>query len=200
MTIAYLWARALKKISGAAITNSSIHKTSKVEAGSQIVDSTMGKYSYCGYNCEILHCDIGSFCSIANNVAIGGAKHPIEWVSMSPVFYSGRDSIRKKFAKFQRETSKRTIIGSDVWIGHGAHIKQGVTIGNGAIIGMGAVVTKDVVPYSIVAGNPAKFIRYRFDEIVIEELLKSEWWDMPDEKISQLAQYIQSPKEFINHL
>ena len=200
MKFSYLWAKALKKISGAAIINSTIHKTSKVEAGSQVVNSSMDKYSFCGYDCEIFHCDIGSFCSIANNVVIGGAIHPFEWVSMSPVFYYGKDSVSKKFSTFKREPAKRTIIGCDVWIGHGAHIKQGVIIGTGAVIGMGAVVTKDVLPYSIVGGNPARLIRMRFDDNTIMTLLKSEWWNLPNEQIEELANYIQNPEVFINKL
>lgn len=101
--------------------------------------------------------------------------HPITWASMSPVFYYGRDSVKKKFAEFHREQDKRTSIGHNVWLGHGAHIKQGVTIGNGAVVGMGSVVTKDVPPYAIVAGNPARLIRVRFNDDLIEQLEESRW-------------------------
>ena len=160
----------------------------------------MGKYSFCGYDCEIINCKIGAYCSIANNVIIGGAMHPINWVSMSPVFYAGRDSIKKKFSTYTREKDKLTYIGNDVWIGHGAHIKQGVRIGDGAIIGMGAVVTKDVPNYTIVAGNPAHYIRNRFDEKTSERLMQSEWWNLPDEQIAKLASYIQDPDEFLKHI
>ena len=103
--------------------NSVVDITSKVESGSLFLNSTMGKYSFCGYDCEIINCKIGSFCSIANNVIIGGAMHPINWVSMSPVFYHGRDSVKKKFSEFYRDPDKETVVGHDVWIGHGSHIK-----------------------------------------------------------------------------
>lgn len=180
--------------------NSVVDITSKVESGSLFLNSTMGKYSFCGYDCEIINCKIGSFCSIANNVIIGGAMHPINWVSMSPVFYHGRDSVKKKFSEFYRDPDKETVVGHDVWIGHGSHIKQGVTIGTGSVVGMGSVVTKDVPPYSIVGGNPARVIRMRFDEDVANQLLKSEWWNMSESRIQELSQYIQDPVEFLNQL
>ena len=198
--IEYLYSKILKKLRGRAIIDSTIHATAKVEAGSSIVSVTMDRYSFCGYDCDISFCNIGSFCSIANNVTIGGGMHPMQWVSMSPVFYYGRDSVKKKFSKFKREPVKTTNIGHDVWLGHGVHIKQGVTVGTGAVVGMGAVVTKDVPPYAIVGGNPANIIRMRFDDVTIERLLKSKWWLLPDEEIQKLAKHIQSPEEFLNAL
>ena len=200
MNIKYMYSKLLKKLRGAAVLNSFVHPTSKIESGSQFVNSSMGKYSFCGYNCEILNCKVGSFCSIANNVVIGGAMHPMKWVSMSPVFYYGRDSVKMKFSVFHRDEELITSIGHDVWIGHGAYIKQGVIIGTGAVVGMGAVVTKDVPPYSIVGGNPARVIRMRFDEDIIEQLLKSEWWNLPETQIQELSQYIQNPIDFLRHL
>lgn len=119
----------------------------------------MDRYSFCGYNCEMINVEIGSFCSIANGVVIGGEMHPLEWISTSPVFYEGRDSIDMKFSEHKRKKGLKTIIGHDVWIGQNSLIKQGIKIGNGAVIGMGSVVTKDVAPYSIVAGNPTKLIK-----------------------------------------
>ena len=200
MNIKYLYSRLIKKARGTSILGSKVDPSSKVEAGSQFLDSSMAKYSYCGYDCQILHCSIGSFCSIADNVIIGGAKHPIDWVSTSPVFFYGKDSVKKKFSVFQREKYLNTIIGHDVWIGHGAHIKQGVIIGTGAVIGMGAVVTKDVPPYAIVGGNPAKVLRMRFDDSTVSKLLKSEWWAMPEDKLQELSKYIQNPNEFLKHI
>ena len=86
MKIIYYWSKFFKKLKGKAVVNSSIHETSKVEAGSEIVNSTFDKHSFCGYDCEIINCDIGSFCSIANRVIIGGGMHPMHWVATSPVF------------------------------------------------------------------------------------------------------------------
>lgn len=200
MDLGYLWAKAFKKIRGSAIINSSIHSTSKIEAGSQVVNSTFDRHSFCGYDCEILNCSIGAFCSIANNVKIGGGVHPMEWVSTSPVFYEGRDSVRAKFSKHKRKPVKTTIIGHDVWIGQGVMIKQGVTIGTGAVVGMGSIVTKDVEPYVVVAGSPAKVIKERFDKNTASKLMASKWWEFSEKELMKFAEYFTDPERFIKEL
>jgi chloramphenicol O-acetyltransferase type B len=200
MNLIYLWSKLFRKLHGAAIKKSSIHKTSKVEAGSQIVNTLMDKHSFCGYDCDISNCEIGSFTSIANGVIIGGGMHPIDWVGTSPVFYEGRDSVRAKFSEFQREEVKTTLIGHDVWIGRNVLIKQGVTIGNGAIVGMGSVVTKDVAPYTIVGGNPAKLIRNRFSNQIIEKLIASKWWELPENELKEYVANFKNPALFIEKL
>jgi len=189
-----------KKIRGSAIINSKIHKTSKIEAGSSIVNTTFDRYSFCGYNCTIINCKVGAFCSIANNVLIGSAKHPMKWVSTSPVFYAGRDSITKKFSNHDRGKDLKTIIGNDVWIGEYVLIKEGVRIGDGAVVGMGSVVTKDVPPYAIAAGCPAKIIRRRFDEKIIEKLLKIKWWEFDEARLNKYAKYVPYPEDFIREV
>lgn len=194
--IKYYIAKALKKLRGSSVLNSHIHKSSKIESGSTIVNTNMGKHSFCGYDCEIINVDIGNYVSIANNVIIGGAMHPMDWVSMSPAFYYGRDSIKKKFAEFPRPEDKRVVVGSDTWIGNYSLIKQGVEIGVGAVIGMGSVVTKNVGPYEIWAGTPAKFIKKRFDDETIEKLLKSEWWLKEDSEIEKIAHAFNNIEEF----
>lgn len=193
----YIWAKLNKKLRGTAIINCKIHKTSKVEAGSNIIDSTFDRYSFCGYDCTIVNCDVGAFCSIADSVSIGDFNHPMKWVSMSPVFYSGRDSVTKKFAEHQVAKPKRTRVGNDVWIGKNTLIKAGITIGDGAVIGMGSVVTKDVDRYTIVAGNPAKIIGKRFDDEVIETLGEIKWWEYSDRQLKIYAPYITEPLAFI---
>lgn len=198
MSILYLWTKIFKKLRGSSIVNSKIHKTSKVESGSHIVNSTFDRHSFCGYDCEIINCDLGSFCSIANNVIIGGGRHPMEWVSMSPVFYEGRDSVKAKFSRHKREDGKRTTIGHDVWIGENSIIKQGLNIGTGSVVGMGSVVTKDVESYTIVAGCPAKMIRKRFDEDIINSLLEIKWWEFDDRKLYEYARFFTNPTEFIH--
>jgi len=194
----YYWFKAYKKIRSKAIVNSTIHVTSKVEAASEIINSSFDKHSYCGYNCQIINTDIGSFTSISNSVIIGGGMHPLEWVSTSPVFYKGKDSVKAKFSEHDRLPNKRVIIGNDVWIGECVMIKQGVKIGHGSVIGMGSIVTKDVDPYSIVAGNPAKLIRKRFSDDIIAELLLIQWWLLNDKELFKFAKYFQDPQRFIS--
>ncbi len=196
MRIAYYWNKVLKKLRGKAILNSRIDSTSKVEAGSQIVNSKMGKYSFCGYDCKIINCTIGAFCSIADGVIIGGASHPMSWASTSPTFYSGRDSVKKKFIEYERPVDPNTTIGNDVWIGDRAIIKSGVEIGDGAVIGMGSIVTKNVGAYEIWAGNPARLIRKRFSDDVIEMLVVTKWWEKSEEEISQCSSAVKNPVEF----
>ncbi|MDN7134538.1 CatB-related O-acetyltransferase [Pseudidiomarina sp. 1ASP75-5] len=160
----------------------------------------MGKHSFIGYDCEIFNADIGSFVSIANNVKCGGGMHPLSWVSTSPAFYQGRDSIRKKFSLFPRNEPLRSIIGTDVWLGSNVLIKQGISVGIGAVVGMGSVVTKDVPPYAVVAGNPAKVIKYRFSKDIIEELLQSQWWDLDDQQLEEVSHSITDPIKFIENV
>jgi chloramphenicol O-acetyltransferase type B len=197
--IKYYWAKILKKIKGAAILNSEIHKSSKVESGSNVVNSKMDKHTFCGYNCVIVNCNIGAFTSIANGVIIGGGMHPIDWVGMSPVFYEGRDSVKAKYSEYQREAVKLTTVGHDVWIGQNSLIKQGITIGTGAVIGMGSIVTKDVPPYAIVAGNPAKLIRYRFTEEIVSKLIASRWWLLDENDLKRYAKDITHPEKFLKN-
>jgi acetyltransferase-like isoleucine patch superfamily enzyme len=124
----------------------------------------------------------------------------MEWVSMSPVFYRGRDSVKAKFSTHSRESVKRTSIGNDVWIGANALIRQGVHIGTGAVVGMGSVVTKDIPDYAIVVGNPAKVIRKRFDASTIARLLASKWWEFDDETLRTYARLFTDPDKFLDAL
>ncbi|WP_418187286.1 CatB-related O-acetyltransferase [Aliarcobacter lanthieri] len=200
MKLSYIWSKILKKLRLSALKNCKIDKTSKIESGCNLVNVEMNRHSFCGYNCEMTNVEIGSFCSIANGVIIGGGMHPIDWVSMSPVFYEGRDSVKAKFSEHKRDKVLKTMIGHDVWIGQNCLIKQGITIGNGAVIGMGSVVTKNVEPYTIVAGNPAKFIRKRFNDEIIENLEKSKWWNFSDLELKYYAKYFKKPSTFLEEL
>lgn len=195
--IYYYLSKLLKKVRLPSIKNSHVDKTSKIEAGTSFINSTMARHSFCGYDCTILNTDIGAFCSIASNVKIGGAAHPMHFVSTSPVFLSHKDSVKTKFARHDYLPMVRTRVGHDVWIGEGAFIKAGVCIGTGAVVGMGAVVTKDVPPYAIVAGNPARVIRKRFSDEMIQSLLATAWWDKGDAELTLLGSYINDPDEFI---
>lgn len=199
--LVYYWYKILKKLRGRAIKNSKIDRKAKVEAGSVFLSSSMKKYSYCGYDCQFVNVEVGAFCSISNNVVIGGGNHPLNWVSTSPAFYKGRDSISKRLATLEYDSSDaHTIIGNDVWIGNGVLIKPGVIIGDGAVLGMGSVVTKDVEPYTIVGGNPAKVIRKRFDEETIQKLLAIKWWEWEDDKILSYSKYFNDTNELLSKL
>lgn len=198
--ISFLWAKVLKKLRPNAVRFSKVHVTSKLESGTSFYRSTLERHSFCGYDCEILNTDIGSFVSIANGVIIGGGQHPMHWVGMSPVFYEGRDSVKAKFSTHTREPPKRVVIGHDVWIGRSAIILAGVVIGNGAVVGAGAVVTKNVPPYAIVAGNPARIIRNRFSEDIVAKLMNSKWWEFGDDRLLKLGPYFNKIESFLDVL
>lgn len=159
--------------------------------------SKLGKYSYIGENCYVESTEIGSFCSIASGCSIGGAVHPMEHVSTSPVFLSSDNVMKKSFVTTDFNSFKNTYIGNDVWVGAGVFVKSGVKIADGAVVGMGSVVTKDIGPYEIWGGNPAHLIRKRFSDDVIEKLLASAWWDCSDEKLTEMAQDFSNVENFL---
>ena len=144
-------------------------------------NSTIGSHTYIQKNSTIFNAIIGKYCSIASNVSIGPGIHKIDGPSTHPSFYLRDAPLQIKYVKIDKFVPfKRTIIENDVWIGEGVIIIDGVKIGNGAIIAAGSIVAKDVEPYTIVGGVPAKLIKKRFDEITIDKLLKSKWWDQTE--------------------
>lgn len=129
---------------------------------------------------------IGAFCSIADDVTIfGGGEHRSDWVSTFPLRIAFGHALAERDG--HPASKGPTCIGNDVWIGHGAVILSGVVIGDGAIIGAGSVVSRNVPPYAIVAGNPARFIRSRFSDVQIEALLEIAWWSWPVELIEDFV-------------
>ncbi len=182
----------------ALLSDSEVDDTAAICAGARFYRSRLGRYSYVGRTTFITNTTIGNFCSIAGNCNIGGTGHPLNWVSTSSVFHKWENILKKNFARHEYDIFQQTTIGNDVWIATNAMIRAGVTIGDGAVIGMGAVVTKDVGPYEIWAGNPARLIRKRFDEETIRRLSGTKWWDWPDEKISRYAPLMKDVGAFLN--
>lgn len=197
MGLSYYISKFFKKIQIPAVKNSSVDKKSKICTGAHVLDTKINKYSYIGNFSTVINCEIGAYCSIADNCVIGGMSHPLDWVSTSPVMYKGKNCLRTNFTDLPFVATEHTIIENDVWIGNNCHIKAGVKLSNGCVIGMGSVLTKDVGPYEIWAGNPAKFIRKRFDDSTIDLLLESKWWNWSDKKIKNCSDFINNPKEFI---
>jgi chloramphenicol O-acetyltransferase type B len=193
----YALARVQKRLRLCALYDAQVHPTSVVEGGCQVINTRMARHSFCGYDCTLINVDIGAFCSIADQVYIGGSAHPVEYVSTSPVFLSHRDSVKAKFARHDYYNLPRTTVGNDVWIGFGARVRAGISIGHGSVIGMGSVVTRDVAPYTIVGGNPARRIRDRFTPQISEALLRLEWWSFDDEKLREAAELFRDPKALL---
>lgn len=168
-----------------------------VEVNERVVlrDVKVGDFSYFERNSEAIYSEIGRFCSIASHVRINALEHPVERLSTHKITYRPNEYFRYMpldCSFRERRHAKRVLIGHDVWIGHGAVIMPGITIGHGAIIGANAVITKDVLPYMIVAGVPAKLLRMRFSENVIQSLLEMAWWNWSLDKIYNALPDMQS--------
>lgn len=156
----------------------------------------IGENSYLGSNVIIgndKETTIGKYCSIASDVTIGAFKHPIHTLSSSSFVYlekyeslGSNLKVQKPLTHLLDKGLEKVNIGNDVWIGVKATIMPGITIGDGAVIGSNAVVTKDVPPYAIVVGVPAKILKYRFDEDTIKDLLELKWWNYPENFVETL--------------
>ena len=153
-----------------------------------------GKYSYCDGEPNIMwnthgnQLIIGNFCSIARNFTVYlGGNHNVNWVSTYPFGHIHTSTFNTFFAENHPSTKGNVVIGNDVWIGGNVTIMSGVTVGDGAVIANNSHVVKNVEPYSLVGGNPAKLIKYRFTNKQISELLEIKWWDWDDEKINKIT-------------
>ena len=162
------------------ITQAEFGAFTEIGRGSRVAHSVIGDYSYCDRMCDIANADVGRFANIASFVRIGATDHPLDRASLHHFMYrsasywpdAGDDA-----EWFAARRARRTAIGHDTWIGHNAQVKPEVTVGHGAVVASGAVVTRDVAPYMIVAGVPAKPVRERLPEALAERLIALAWWE-----------------------
>ena len=170
----------------AKITACELGRYTEVGARTKLLETTLGDYSYVVNDSDIAYSRVGKFTSIAAHVRINPGDHPMHRASQShftyraSAYFEGEDD---DAAFFDWRRSRCVEIGHDVWIGHGVVVLSRRKIGTGAVIGAGSVVTKDVPPYAVVAGNPARLIRMRFTDEVAAGLQSIAWWDWPHERL-----------------
>jgi len=171
---------------GCTLTDSRFGAYTEIGAGSRIAHSSLDDYSYCDRYADIANASIGKFANIAAFVRIGATDHPLETASCHHFLYRSQDywdDAETDAAFFAHRTSRRATVGHDTWIGHAAMIKPEVTVGHGAVVAAGAVVTRDVAPYTIVAGTPARKLRDRQPPEIARRLIALAWWDWPHDRL-----------------
>ncbi|MGB0958976.1 MAG: chloramphenicol acetyltransferase [Halocynthiibacter sp.] len=171
---------------GCSITDTTFGAYTEIGAGSRIAHSTIEDYAYCDRYADIANATVGKFSNIAAFTRIGATDHPLDTAACHHFLYRSADywdDVENDAAFFAHRQSRQAHIGADTWIGNGAMIKPEVTLGHGAVVASGAVVTKDVDPYTIVAGTPAKVIRLRQPKEVAERLIELAWWDWSHDEL-----------------
>ena len=164
------------------ITNTEFGAFVEIGQGSRVQNSRFGDYSYCDRYADIANAEIGKFANIAAFTRIGPTDHPMAQPSLHHFLYRSADywdDAEPDDAFFEKRASRVAHIGHDTWVGHGAVIRPEVRIGDGAVVASMAVVTKDVAPYTVVAGIPAKPIKQRFSPDIAQRLIALAWWDWP---------------------
>jgi acetyltransferase-like isoleucine patch superfamily enzyme len=169
-------------------------KGSHFHGGNRFDKFQIGNNSYVSFNSILYNCSVGNYCSIGPNVVIGVGDHPYNYLTTSPnVYFDNRFfSIEEQEGLLERNF-KKVVIKNDVWIGANVFIKNGVTIGNGAIIGAGSVVLNDVSDFEIVGGVPAKRLKMRFTDDIIQLIIRTNWWDKSLNELSKIADVVKDP-------
>jgi phosphonate metabolism protein (transferase hexapeptide repeat family) len=171
----------------ARVRDSQFGRFCEVGARTRVAESEFGDYSYVAEGSDIAYSTLGRFCSVAAQVRLNPGNHPLDRVALNHFTYRssaygfGDDDA----AFFEWRRSHRVVLGSDVWIGHGAVVLPGVTVGDGAAVGAGAVVSRDVPPFAVAVGVPARVIRHRFPPDIVDALRRIAWWDWPHERLGQ---------------
>lgn len=180
---------------GAEVMESSLARMSAVAYHGSVRRSNVGRYSSIGRYTKVADADIGSFCSISWDCTIGAHGHPFDTATSHqfPFLWAFRDPSRTDWKYTWRANTRRVTLGSDVWIGANAVVRDGVRVGHGAVIGSGAVVTKDVAPYMVVGGVPAREIRARFPDGYRQRLLEIRWWDWSEDTLRVRADLFRRP-------
>lgn len=168
--------------------------------GASMHEVQLSDCTYVGMNTKIANTKVGKFCSIGTDCKIGLAKHPSSiFVSTHPIFYSIYKQVEMSFVdKSYFDEYENIIIGNDVWIGANVVVLGGVTISDGAIIATGSVVTKDIPPYAICGGVPAKIINYRFKEQDISRLIELKWWNMDIQYLKKNFKKFHNIEDFLD--
>lgn len=178
-TIIFLW--QLLRRPYYKYKHNQIPLTTRIDSNCTLTYCKIGKYTYIRSGAQFNHVVMGNYCSIAADVQIGGMEHPIYEFSTSAQLF-GDNCV----------TDNITYVGNDVWIAAGAIIRQGVTIGHGAVIGANSFVNKDIPPFAVVAGSPAKIIKYRFDDETMSAIEKSEYWNYPPVEAKRILDKLKS--------
>jgi phosphonate metabolism protein (transferase hexapeptide repeat family) len=168
------------------VTDTQFGRYVEIGRATRLAHSEFGDYSYCDRWCDIANTQVGKFSNIAASVRIGATDHPMEKASLHHFHYRAGDyfdGAEDDTDWFALRRSRRTVIGHDTWLGHGAQVRPEVTIGPGAVVAGGAIVTRDVAPYMIVAGIPAKPLRRRFSESIATRMEELGWWDWPHDRL-----------------
>ncbi|MGY6411178.1 MAG: chloramphenicol acetyltransferase [Alkalilacustris sp.] len=171
---------------GCDIRESEFGPFTEIGRDSVILNTSFGAYSYCARLCDIANTSVGKFANIAAMVRLGPTDHPMDRASLHHFLYRSDNywpDAEPDAAFFAARAARRLEIGHDVWIGHGAVVRPELRVGDGAVIAAGAVVTRDVAPYTIVAGVPARPIRPRFAARVAGRLQRLAWWDWDHDRL-----------------